>query len=421
MQNTTVFSTRLGVREGRCKSLFRRDLRHEKAFTLVELLVVIAIIGMLIALLLPAVQAAREAARRMQCSNNLKQLALAFHTNENVHKSFPVGSRGGNFMTWAYVILPFIEQQARFATAHMVCTNPNSGVGDCYGYQAGTNTGTQQCGSTVSGTGCGAQISNRAVFNRPSGRISSLGCPSSPVSSDFSAAAGNDSLQFVRYNYVACAGATALAPFDGAWWFNTPGTPVVGENIATRNAWIDILSHTASAINGRAIHYGAIFGTTNWCANMYNGSPNPRITHSGSIYSSAITFGAVEDGLSNTICLSEILPPGPEEPDNRGVIARGYGAFFTAYLEPNSKLPDRTNFEGGCNNKPESGTPCTRAPSGISAHGPDTFAFYAARSMHTGGVNAAFADGGVRLIPSTININTYRLLSSAWSGQSASL
>ena len=78
-------------------------------FTLVELLVVIAIIGILVALLLPAVQAAREAARRMQCVNNEKQLALSLQNYHDVHKSFPWGALGGWGHTWHAFILPYIE------------------------------------------------------------------------------------------------------------------------------------------------------------------------------------------------------------------------------------------------------------------------------------------------------------------------
>src|SRR5689334_22741074 len=106
--------------------------RHRRpGFTLIELLVVIAIIGVLIALLLPAVQSAREAARRSQCTNNLKQLGLALHNYESSNGSFPPAGESTNYGTtppstqfvdgsWSTFarILPYIEGGASYNAAN---------------------------------------------------------------------------------------------------------------------------------------------------------------------------------------------------------------------------------------------------------------------------------------------------------------
>lgn len=102
-----------------------RPGRH-RGFTLVELLVVIAIIGILVALLLPAIQAAREAARRTQCVNNMKQIGIALHNYHDTYRILPYGSFNlrevwpSNGTNWRALILPFMEQSA----IHSQLTSP---------------------------------------------------------------------------------------------------------------------------------------------------------------------------------------------------------------------------------------------------------------------------------------------------------
>ncbi len=103
--------------------------RKPFAFTLVELLVVIAIIGILVALLLPAIQASRESARRAQCTNNLRQLILAVHDYEMAHEHFPAGTidekgpiknvPSGHHISWIARVLPFLEENALFEMIDM--------------------------------------------------------------------------------------------------------------------------------------------------------------------------------------------------------------------------------------------------------------------------------------------------------------
>jgi prepilin-type N-terminal cleavage/methylation domain-containing protein len=110
-------------------SMHRRTSRH--AFTLVELLVVIAIIAVLIGLLLPAVQAARESARRMACGNNVKQMSLAFQVYNDVKKRLPYARSSNNLRahSWVVRMLPFVEQEpaSRLFTTALPGANPHWG------------------------------------------------------------------------------------------------------------------------------------------------------------------------------------------------------------------------------------------------------------------------------------------------------
>src|SRR5262245_26276448 len=107
------------------RSNVRRTALQKRGFTLVELLVVIAIIGVLVALLLPAIQSAREAARRTQCVNNLKQIGIALHNHHDTKGALPWGSYlidppwgrevpRNERTTWIVKIMPYMEEQSLY-------------------------------------------------------------------------------------------------------------------------------------------------------------------------------------------------------------------------------------------------------------------------------------------------------------------
>jgi prepilin-type N-terminal cleavage/methylation domain-containing protein/prepilin-type processing-associated H-X9-DG protein len=149
-------------------------VRHvRRGFTLVELLVVIAIIGVLVALLLPAVQSAREAARRMQCTNNLKQLGLAIHNHHDVFGIFPAAR--DNFLnnagvavlhSWVPRILPFIEQQALYERYNFQTNWDDAATNDAPGGPIKTHINGFLCPSAP-GKNQRMQAQNRGCFDYP--------------------------------------------------------------------------------------------------------------------------------------------------------------------------------------------------------------------------------------------------------------
>jgi prepilin-type N-terminal cleavage/methylation domain-containing protein/prepilin-type processing-associated H-X9-DG protein len=166
--------------------LKRADQKRRPAFTLVELLVVIAIIGILIALLLPAVQAAREAARRSQCTNNLKQLSLACHNYHDTYKSLPAGTiqgrRPGPTWGWAVAVMPFSEQKGLYDQM-----DPSVDLRDAYGAR-------------------GAGLTD--LFLTP---LTAYLCPSAPNASDLNTHDRRDleiigNIDVATANYAACHG-----------------------------------------------------------------------------------------------------------------------------------------------------------------------------------------------------------------------
>ena len=274
--------------------------RKRNGFTLVELLVVIAIIGILIALLLPAVQAAREAARRMQCSNNLKQAALAMLNYESTYGTLAPGACNSCWGTWMMATLPYLEEDM---------------LGDKYlwGVVSMSAVGTQhRYGSDH----------NREITTR---HFPCFTCPSDQQSSFYEGLHGKISC----HNYVANFGTTGIID-EGT--FDTPNGAV-------------------------ASMFGVTFKGAPFTMSGYDidnkGSANFKPVQQSSLRD-------LSDGTSSTLMFSETVQghAGQRGNDLRGFSWWGYGTHFETYLTPNSSEPDVMQSSGYCDDTGQGNPPC---------------------------------------------------------------
>ena len=373
---------------------------RRRAFTLIELLVVIAIIAVLISLLLPAVQSAREAARRIQCTNNLKQFGLAMHNYLTSNTSFPSGvvfnsslapctapNFGSNCQntTWFVLTLPYMEGGNLFNTFNFAIGSEGPMYITGFPYSYLTN-------STVLTTRIG-------FFQCPSDTENTFDIASSTVGAVLS---GAPALSITKGNY-------------GVNWGNTD----YGQG-RRGDSWF---------VSNPSTHRPAPFG--------YNSGATGPLT---------VTIASISDGTSNTLLLSELLQghgttsavcSGPTSPRVHLFVTRlapngGNLDFWagSAYLDPaavsiGGNLIDNLPTYGGsqagtspanigngdlCDNQPVLSLPCF-------SQGKEGGSYAASRSRHPGGVNSLLADGSVRFMKNSINLPTWVALGSMAGGE----
>ena len=327
-------------------------IHSRRAFTLVELLVVIAIIGVLVALLLPAVQAAREAANRMSCQNNLKQLAIALHNHHDTFGVFPPGRKSlGNTQGTAIAtfqsdpivlnhhgmvyVLPYVEQGNLKDRINLNAATGNFMANAVFGYPISPGTVLSTPNAVASGNAALAAISLKALHCPSDGAPTTI----TPGSVHYSPDGTVGQVTAIKTNYDFICQANGVGRYN--WWKNTSvGTQYMfGENSNTKIA--SVLDGTSSTLmvgeQTRELFNGV---TTGWS------------------YAGWVSVGIDPVGAWNLT-----FPP--------------TGLNVWNYNNNTSPL----NKQRG-----------RRA------------SWYNAASVHPGGVNFAFGDGSVRFISQTIDV-----------------
>jgi prepilin-type N-terminal cleavage/methylation domain-containing protein/prepilin-type processing-associated H-X9-DG protein len=342
---------------------------RRRGFTLVELLVVIAIIGVLVALLLPAVQQAREAARRMTCVNNLKQIGIALHNHHDVKLTFPPGAlnTGHNgtpvYTTWTVEILPFMEQQALY---------------------------NQYDQSQV----------NTAAVNRLVGqqRMVPYECPSDPVRFKLEPpASGPDTSNNWRHgSYRAVSGICGNVVSYGAW---DTFEPQLWPNNTVDRSWRGVLHATSTAYNG--VGNQTTMSTVVNTASVGQLGPPER-------------FQNITDGTSNTLMVGELTFI---DVTRRGTFwAYGYASYNQSSICDESRQLNH-KFGSPTPTPLPNGTGCAGTP-GRDADQKCKRSF---GSLHNNMINFVMADGSVRAISYNADLSLLRPMASIEGGESTIL
>ncbi|HWB12895.1 MAG TPA: DUF1559 domain-containing protein [Pirellulales bacterium] len=285
----------------------RHALVRRPAFTLVELLVVIAIIGILIALLLPAIQAAREAARRATCTNNLKQLGIAFSNYHQVYERLPIGygdwccgqqgstdpARGTSLVR----MLPYMEQEPVYKSMNFAIQNTGGGQNYNPANATGIAPNVADQPSQVIASGNIPGQTKGLPLRVSATRVPALICPSDDSIGKFSlngwGPPGNVTGDRTHSNYCPSLGSNAMG--------GTQLTPLIGASpypLANQGGWVQQMTP-----------YGSWFGTgveqNGWA---YNPGDERWISGPFACVYWAARFQDIADGTSNVIAFGEIRP-----------------------------------------------------------------------------------------------------------------
>ncbi len=357
--------------------LHRHVPRSTAGFTLVELLVVIAIIGILIALLLPAVQMAREAARRAQCVNNLKQISLALLNHHDMMQSFPPG-------------LPHCSPNKAY----------NSG-----GYMGLWRTGGTQTGVFCQGPNWMSNIMPQIDQTTMNDKL--LGCLDNECSATDDCdrnKTGEPWRDFgdLTFPFMVCPSADVMEIEVDAWNI---------EDLNKGNYAANFGSDTFMSFNdtSTAGAFGVVIpaGTPNYSQQTTNAPILKGRWKAG--WGQGARIVDFTDGTSNTLFISEVVGY-DDATDGRGVWAWAGmgGSTFTAKYGPNSTNND---VIPACSTQISTGSRlhCTQNQT--------TGAVWAsARSQHPGGVNSSLGDGSVRFYTDGIDLNVWHALATRGAG-----